>query len=258
MNHEFLILWLVTQYFKDVLSTRASLRSHLQQRASGESPAAGQAWDPDPQGEAQHGQSVIFWIEQENKSMWLLALLICCTPYIRNMALSAFEGPVCASSDKIADCIQLNIKQYNMYSKGPILSMVWELIWLYWYQCHHRSNFYLTFTFFLSFYSKKERKKVPLATVPVPITLSNGTSGTCVWFVCFGLLWKHDGRTRWIFRHTSEHYIPFLLCSVNESPWISHTHTLDLLSNKNMHVTTVVTINCYDRWSSLFLSVLLF
>lgn len=40
------------------LSTRSSLWSHLQQRAAGESPAGGQASDPDTEGEAQHGQSV--------------------------------------------------------------------------------------------------------------------------------------------------------------------------------------------------------
>lgn len=51
--------------FLCVLSTRASLWSHLQQRASGESPAGGQASDPDTEGEAQHGSFILY---QENQS----------------------------------------------------------------------------------------------------------------------------------------------------------------------------------------------
>lgn len=48
--------------FGYVLSTRASLWSDLQQRASGEPPAGGQASDPDTEGEAQHGQSLTLLI----------------------------------------------------------------------------------------------------------------------------------------------------------------------------------------------------
>lgn len=35
---------------------RTSLRSHRQQRAGGEAHGGGEAWDPDPEGEAEHGR----------------------------------------------------------------------------------------------------------------------------------------------------------------------------------------------------------
>lgn len=60
--------------FGDPFPTRTSLWSHLHQRASGESPAGGQASDPDTEGEAQHSQSLNLLISSlytMRISLWL-------------------------------------------------------------------------------------------------------------------------------------------------------------------------------------------
>lgn len=45
------------EMFVNGLSSRTPLWPHLQQRESGGAAAGGEAWDPDAEGEAEHGQS---------------------------------------------------------------------------------------------------------------------------------------------------------------------------------------------------------